>query len=103
MSKKYFGVNNPISFLNDSKLNVKYDFTVKNGFYNLIFVAKVAIERKCYYGTGYSKKEAKYKAAERAVEDFFDHRKYSKIIASELIISSFFVCKLYICRLSSYL
>lgn len=80
MLKKDFESYNPISFLNDSKLYVKYDFVVKNGVSNLIFEARVVVAGKTYYGSGLSKKEAKYEAAKNAVDDFVNCRRRGKNI-----------------------
>lgn len=72
---------NPISVLNDLKLDVKYDFVVRNGsVYNLIFEAVIVVDGKNFCGIGNSKKLAKFEAAKEALEYFTNHRKKSKNI-----------------------
>lgn len=73
-------VPNPISFLNDLRLNEKYFFAAVNGSpHDPTFEAHVDVVGQSFYGIGSSKKEAKYEAAKNAVDYLLDFTIKSKV------------------------
>lgn len=71
---------NPISALNEMKLNEKYEIAdIKGPHHQLVFTYRVKVAGQCFYGTGYTKKDAKTATAREALRhlDNFIQKSYN--------------------------
>lgn len=90
------GQKNPVSILNELKSGIKYITVEQSGPPHApIFKVSVEIESQVYIGTGGSKKLAKYKAAELALQSFIQFPNNIKTVSPTLSNSGDFTSDTY--------